>query len=86
VPPQAVAERMARLRTLIAARNRRFRQNFLGRELSAITLRTAQGQTTPALTDNFLEVLLNAEVPANQSVRVVVTGLTETGLTGQLAS
>jgi threonylcarbamoyladenosine tRNA methylthiotransferase MtaB len=86
VPPQAVAERMARLRTLIAARNRRFRQSFLGRELSAITLRTAQGQTTPALTDNFLEVLLNAEVPANQSVRVVVTGLTETGLTGQLAS
>jgi threonylcarbamoyladenosine tRNA methylthiotransferase MtaB len=86
VPPQAVAERMARLRALIAARNRRFRQSFLGRELPAITLRTAQGQTTPALADNFLELLLNAELGANLSVRVVVTGLTETGLTGQLVS
>ena len=85
VPPQAVAERMARLRALIAARNRRFRQSFLGRELPAVTLHSP-GETTPALTDNFLEVLLQAKMPANQSVRVVVTGLTEAGLTGQLAT
>ena len=38
VPPQAVAERMARLRALIAARNLAFRQSFLGRELPAVTL------------------------------------------------
>jgi threonylcarbamoyladenosine tRNA methylthiotransferase MtaB len=86
VPPQAVAERMARLRGLIAARNRRFRQGFLGRELPAVTLHTTPGQTTPALADNFLEVRLEAQVPPNQSVRVVVTGLTEAGLTGQLAT
>ena len=85
VPPQAVAERMARLRALIADRNRRFRQSFLGRELPAVTLHSAQGETTPALADNFLEVLLQAKMPANQSVRLVVTGLTETGLIGQLA-
>ena len=85
VRPQAVAERMARLRALIAARNRRFRQSFLGRELPAVTLHST-GETTPALTDNFLEVLLQAKMPANQSVRVAVTGLTETGLTGQLAT
>jgi hypothetical protein len=77
---------MARLRALIAARNRRFRQSFLGRELPAVTLHTSQCETTPALADNFLEVLLQATVPPNQSIRVAVTGLTETGLTGQLAT
>jgi threonylcarbamoyladenosine tRNA methylthiotransferase MtaB len=86
VPPQAVAERMARLRGLIAHRNRRFRQSFLGRELPAVTLHTVQGESTRALADNFLEVLLQAKVLPNQSVLVVVTGLTETGLTGQLAT
>jgi threonylcarbamoyladenosine tRNA methylthiotransferase MtaB len=85
VPPQAVAERMARLRTLMAARNRAFRQSFLGRELPAVTLHAA-GQRTPALADNFLEVQLQANLPPNQSIRVLVAGLTETGLTGQLAT
>jgi threonylcarbamoyladenosine tRNA methylthiotransferase MtaB len=85
VPPQAVAERMARLRALVGAKNLRFRQSFLGRELPAVTLHTAPGEATPALADNFLEVRLEARKPANRSVRVVVTGLTETGLTGQLA-
>jgi threonylcarbamoyladenosine tRNA methylthiotransferase MtaB len=85
-PPQAVAERMARLRELIAAGNRRFRQSFVGRELPAITLHTAPGKTTPALTDNFLEVLIEGQLQSNQSISVAVTGLTETGMTGQLAS
>jgi threonylcarbamoyladenosine tRNA methylthiotransferase MtaB len=85
VPPQAVAERMARLRALMTARNRRFRESFLGRELPAVTLHSAPGEPTPALADNFLEVRLEARQPSNQRVRVVVTGLTETGLTGQLA-
>jgi threonylcarbamoyladenosine tRNA methylthiotransferase MtaB len=85
VPPRAVTERMARLRALIAARNRLFRQSFLGCELPAVTLQTAPGETTTALADNFLEVRLSAKVPANQGVRAVVTGLTETGLAGQLA-
>jgi hypothetical protein len=48
-------------------------------------LHTAPGEATPALADNFLEVRLEARQPPNQNVRVVVTGLTETGLTGQLA-
>jgi threonylcarbamoyladenosine tRNA methylthiotransferase MtaB len=85
VPPQAVAERMARLRALMGARNRRFRQSFLGRELSAVTLHTAPGEPTLALADNFLEVRLESQQPPNRSVRVGVTGLTETGLAGQLA-
>jgi threonylcarbamoyladenosine tRNA methylthiotransferase MtaB len=85
VPPQAVAERMARLRALVGAKNLRFRQSFLGRELPAVTLHTASGEATSALADNFLEVRLEARQPPNQNVRVVIRGLTETGLTGQLA-
>jgi threonylcarbamoyladenosine tRNA methylthiotransferase MtaB len=85
VPPQAVAERMARLRAEIAAKNHRFRHGFVGRELPAVTLHSTSGEAT-ALADNFLEVRLEARVPPNQDVRVLITGLTGTGLTGQLAT
>ena len=82
--PHGVSERTARLRDVIAAKNRRFRQSFVGRELPALTLHTSQEAMTRALTDNFLEVHLDARVPANQSVRVLVTGLTATGLIGTI--
>ena len=84
--PSVVAERTARLRELIAARNLSFRQSFLGRELSAVTLHAPPDAMSKALTDNFLELHLDARVPANQSVRVLVTGLAENGLTGRLAA
>jgi threonylcarbamoyladenosine tRNA methylthiotransferase MtaB len=80
--PREVSERTARLRDGIAAKNRRFRQSFVGRELPAVSLQAPQGAMTRALTDNFLEVQLNARVLANQSVRTLITGLTATGLTG----
>ncbi len=83
---QLVAERSARLRELIAARNLSFRQSFLGRELSAVTLHAPPDAMSKALTDNFLELHLDTRVPANQSVRVLVTGLAENGLTGRLAA
>ena len=86
VAPRAVAERLTRLRELIATRNLAFRQSFLGRELPAVTLHTQQGDLGRALTDNFLDVRLNAPLPANQRARVLVTGLAEDGLTGRLAA
>ena len=86
VAPAAMAERSARLRALIAERNLRFRQRFLGRELSAVTLHSQPGGMTPALTDNFLELRLDRRMAANQDVRVVVTDLAGTGLTGRLAA
>jgi threonylcarbamoyladenosine tRNA methylthiotransferase MtaB len=84
-PPQAVADRMARLRDLAAAKNRSFRQSFLGRELPAVTLQTPPDRMTTALSDNFLEVQLNHRIPANQGLRVLVTGLSGTGLIGHIA-
>jgi len=84
--PRGVGERTARLRDVIAAKNRRFRQSFVGRELPAVTLHTSHATMTQALTDNFLEVQLDVRVPANQSVRTMVTGLTASGLTGTITA
>jgi threonylcarbamoyladenosine tRNA methylthiotransferase MtaB len=86
LPQGVVAERMARLRELIAGKNRRFRQGFVGRALPAVTLHSAQAVATRALTDNFLELRLRVKLEANRSVRALVTGLTDTGLTGRLLS
>jgi threonylcarbamoyladenosine tRNA methylthiotransferase MtaB len=85
VPPRVVAERSGRLRELIAARNLVFRQSFVDRELPAVTLRTPPGAMTKALSDNFLQVRLDACVPADQSVRVLVSGLQDDGLAGRIA-
>jgi threonylcarbamoyladenosine tRNA methylthiotransferase MtaB len=86
VNPRAIAERMDRLRVLIAAKNLRFRRQFVGIELPAVTLHAVQGDATKALTGNFLEVLLEGWTAANQDVRVIVTGLADTGLTGRIAA
>jgi threonylcarbamoyladenosine tRNA methylthiotransferase MtaB len=86
VPPAAVAERSARLRALIAEKNLRFRQRFLDRELPAVTLQARPGATTQALSDNFLELQLDRQVPPNQNVQVLVTGVPETGLSGRLVA
>jgi threonylcarbamoyladenosine tRNA methylthiotransferase MtaB len=86
VAPRVVAERSARLRELIATRNLAFRQSFLDRELPAVTLHVPPGERTRALTDNFLEVRLDICLPANQSVRVRISGLEDAGLTGRVAA
>jgi threonylcarbamoyladenosine tRNA methylthiotransferase MtaB len=86
VPPRVVAERSARLRELIAARNLAFRKTFLDRELPAVTLHAPPGERAGALTDNFLEVRLDICLPANQSVRLLITGLEDGGLTGRQAA
>jgi threonylcarbamoyladenosine tRNA methylthiotransferase MtaB len=86
VAANAVAERLDRLRALIAERNHTFRQRFAGRSLPAVTLHASADAGSRALTDNFLEVSLREPVPANQSVSVRITGLTSTGLTATLAA
>ena len=86
VAPRVVAERSARLRELIAARNLAFRKGFLDRELPAVTLHAPAGEGARALTDNFLQVRLDACLPANQSVRLRISGLEDGGLTGRLST
>jgi threonylcarbamoyladenosine tRNA methylthiotransferase MtaB len=88
VSSRVVGERMARLRALVAGKNRNFRESFLGRSLPAVTLQTAPGSATTApttaLSDNFIEVVLDSHVPANRSVGVRVDGVSSTGVTGRL--
>jgi threonylcarbamoyladenosine tRNA methylthiotransferase MtaB len=83
VPPPAVHERMAALRQLIADNFRAFRQQFVGRSLSAITLeRTSASCSYEAVTDNFLKLTLDLPAAGNSLVRAEVSGLTEDGLRG----
>jgi threonylcarbamoyladenosine tRNA methylthiotransferase MtaB len=79
VPVAVVHERMASLRSLAAEKTRAHRRQFIGTELEAITLNTtttlASRNRTSALTENFLSVELAATLPANQIIRIRVTGL-----------
>jgi threonylcarbamoyladenosine tRNA methylthiotransferase MtaB len=79
VPPGVVDERMTALRALAAAKLRIHRTQFVGTDLDAITLHTAPATAgvgrTSAMTENFLPVELAAVLPANQHVRVRVSGL-----------
>jgi threonylcarbamoyladenosine tRNA methylthiotransferase MtaB len=79
VPQGAVEERMAALRTLAAEKSLSHRLGFIGRELDAITLHSSEPQllrgSARALTENFLPVELVGAFPANELVRVQVTGI-----------
>ncbi|MGB6690186.1 MAG: radical SAM protein [Terracidiphilus sp.] len=79
VAASQVEERMAALRALAAGKTRAHREQFVGRELQAITLRTpadleSRGHTQ-ALTENFLPVEICSRVPANRLVRIQVTAM-----------
>lgn len=83
VPAAVVEERMAALRALAAQKSETHRRCFVGRELEAITLHTpaeleARNRTS-ALTENFLPVEIEGQLPANRLVRVRVTGLDAEG-------
>jgi threonylcarbamoyladenosine tRNA methylthiotransferase MtaB len=91
VPSHAVAERMAALRSLAAAKTLTFRESFVGRTLPAITLHTpaslAANGRTQALTDNFLPVELHGVYPANRLVDLHVLGMNAvSALTCELTS
>ena len=70
---------MARLRRLAAEKAETHRRRFLGSEIEAITLRTpawlAKLGRTAALSENFLPVEVHDRFPANQLVRLSITGL-----------
>lgn len=88
VPGAEIHERMTRLQQWIGKANLDFRQRFLDRELPAITLETSPGEAdlgrTRALTDNFLEIHLEASLPPNLLVEARVTSVTSEGLKGEV--
>ena len=83
--PVAVArERNRALRQLAAEKNRTFRESFLGRELTALTLPRIENQHTQALTDNYLKAIIDAECAPNQLLNIAIDGLTSDGIYGHL--
>ena len=76
VPVRVRKERNAVLRELAAAKNVAFRQRFVGRKVSAVTL---EGGLS-ALSTNYLKVELARPRPANHLVSVRIGGLTAAGL------
>jgi threonylcarbamoyladenosine tRNA methylthiotransferase MtaB len=83
VPKPVVEERMSALRALAAERTQDHRSRFVGKELDAITLHTpteieAAGRTF-ALTENFLPVEVEGQLPANRLVRVRILGFNAAG-------
>jgi len=79
VSAAAVGDRMAALRALAAEKMHAHREQFIGRELEAITLHTptemaVRGRTN-ALSDNFLPIEIEGRLPANLLVQVRVAGL-----------
>jgi threonylcarbamoyladenosine tRNA methylthiotransferase MtaB len=78
---EAVKERKAALRELIAGKNEAFRARFVGGELSVVTLRGGDESVTEALSDNFIPVRVAGSWRANKLLRVWIDGLSTDGLT-----
>ena len=86
VPKSVKKERNGILRELIARKNRAFRERFLGREISAVSL-TPRGGCSRALSDNFIPVELDApNLPARRLVRVRIDSVDGEHTRGALRS
>jgi threonylcarbamoyladenosine tRNA methylthiotransferase MtaB len=74
---EAVRERMARLRTLMEAKQTEYRRGAGQGRLSVVTLKAGDAQrrrgVTPALSDNFLAVEIAGVFPANQMLWTAVS-------------
>ena len=83
---EAVKERMARLRALIDDKHRGFKERFVGRPLSVVTLRTDEKatRTTRAISDNFLSFELDGSLAPNLVLQVRATGVMDAGLYGSV--
>jgi threonylcarbamoyladenosine tRNA methylthiotransferase MtaB len=74
---EAVRERMARLRTLMEAKQTAFRRGAGQARLSVVTLKAGDSHrrrgVTPALSDNFLAIEIDGVFPANQMLWTAVS-------------
>ena len=82
VPPVVRKDRNRRLRELAAAKNQAFRDQMVGRSLSAVTLDGGRR----ALSSNYLQIELSGSLPARLVVDVAVTGVMGSGLSADLIS
>jgi len=81
-PVHIARERNRILRELAAQKNLEFRQSFIGKTLSAITLHRANRVSTEALTSNYLKVELEGVHSPNRWIQAEITAVTDDGLCG----
>ena len=86
VPIHVARERNWVLRELATGKKRDFMRSFVGRDLEAITLTRFDGERTEALSDNFLQLMVEGRHPANRVFSVRVDDVRDGGLVGHLES
>ena len=70
VPVQVARERNRVLRELAARKNLAFREAFLGKQLNAISLQQGDGESTEALSDNYLKIRVAGRISPNTWIQV----------------
>jgi threonylcarbamoyladenosine tRNA methylthiotransferase MtaB len=80
VPVQVARERNRILRDLGAEKKLAFMRAFLGKTLEAITLNVCDGESTEALTDNYLKLRLRGQHEPNQWIRAQVEQVADSTL------
>jgi threonylcarbamoyladenosine tRNA methylthiotransferase MtaB len=86
VPVDVARERNRVLRELAARKKREFMLSFVGRELDAITLTHFDGESTEALTDNYLKLDLRGHHESNRRVLATIHSIETDGLSGSLVT
>ena len=86
VPIHVARERNWVLRELATGKKRDFMLSFVGRDLEAITLTRFNGERTEALSDNFLQLMVEGPHPANEVYSVRVDDVHHGGLVGHVGS
>jgi threonylcarbamoyladenosine tRNA methylthiotransferase MtaB len=75
VSPAVIKERSRQLRELSAEKNRRFRERFIGQELSFLTLGLTGDSNREALSGNYLKALVSSEIQENRILSGIITRL-----------
>ena len=73
VSSQNINLRSQALRNLSDQKNQTFRSNFIGNQLSVVTLAEQRRGMRVALSENYLKVRLNCSIPPNK----IITGIVE---------
>ncbi len=84
VPVHTARERNRVLRELAAAKKRAFQEQFVGKQLEAITLTNVHDGRTEALTDNYQKLWIEGRHEANQSVVATITGIEGDAVVGRI--
>jgi threonylcarbamoyladenosine tRNA methylthiotransferase MtaB len=85
LPGHIIKTRARELRSIADAKSAAFRRAQIGRPLRVLTLRrdpTDDPNSTPALSENYLQILLPVALPPNQFVDATITHVRDKQLLG----